>query len=164
MAARRWLSLLNAALLLLVAGLRPLEAQTANRFAGTFDEVFSNGGKVTPIFTRPDAPALPTRIRARLTNARRAYPPRSAKAHHPTPAVRVSMDQGLSGACWAGLPGPAAAPGPARAQVSWPDRVASNAHRPLELLGALPCGGPGPRDTPSSRSRCLRRVGSTRPV
>src|SRR3954462_3409100 len=59
MAARRWLSLLNAALLLLVAGLRHLEAQTANRFAGTFDELFSNGGKVTPIFTRPDAPALP---------------------------------------------------------------------------------------------------------
>jgi rare lipoprotein A len=62
MAVRRWLSLLNAVLLLLVAGLRPLEAQTANRFAGTFDELFSNGGKVTPIFTRPDAPALPTSI------------------------------------------------------------------------------------------------------
>src|SRR3954471_23139592 len=62
MATRRWLSLLNVALLLLVAGLRPLEAQMTNRFAGTFDELFSNGGKVTPIFTRPDAPALPTSI------------------------------------------------------------------------------------------------------
>src|SRR3954464_12951625 len=60
MAARRWLGLLNFALLFLIAGLRPLGAQTTNLFAGTFDEVFSNGGKVTPIFTRPDAPALPT--------------------------------------------------------------------------------------------------------
>src|SRR3954469_10206363 len=62
MAARRWLDLLNFAVLLLVAGPRPVEAQTTNRFAGTFDELFSNGGKVTPIFTRPDAPALPTGI------------------------------------------------------------------------------------------------------
>jgi rare lipoprotein A len=62
MAARRWLSLLNVALLLLVAEQRPLGAQTTNLFAGTFDELFSNGGKVTPIFTRPDAPALPTSI------------------------------------------------------------------------------------------------------
>ena len=60
MAAPRWLGLLNFALLLLIAELRPLGAQTTNLFAGTFDEVFSNGGKVTPIFTRPDAPALPT--------------------------------------------------------------------------------------------------------
>src|SRR4051812_29846489 len=63
MAARRWLGLLNFALLL-VAELRPLGAQTTNLFAGTFDELFSNGGKVTPIFTRPDAPALPTSIDA----------------------------------------------------------------------------------------------------
>src|SRR3954465_2771456 len=62
MAARRWLDLLNFALLLLVAELRPLGAQTTNQFAGTFDQLFSNGGKVTPIFTRPDAPALPTSI------------------------------------------------------------------------------------------------------
>ena len=62
MAARRWLSLLNFALLLLVTELRPLGAQTTNLFAGTFDQLFSNGGKVTPIFTRPDAPALPTSI------------------------------------------------------------------------------------------------------
>src|SRR3954463_1399322 len=62
MAARRWLGLLNFALLLLVAELRPLGAQTTNQFAGTFDQLFSNGGKVTPIFTRPDAPALPTSI------------------------------------------------------------------------------------------------------
>src|SRR5215212_12202351 len=62
MAARRWLDLLNFAVLLLVAGPRPVEAQTTNRFAGAFDELFSNGGKVTPIFTRPDAPALPTSI------------------------------------------------------------------------------------------------------
>jgi rare lipoprotein A len=62
MAARRWSGLLTFALLLLVAELRPLGAQTTNLFAGTFDELFSNGGKVTPIFTRPDAPALPTSI------------------------------------------------------------------------------------------------------
>jgi hypothetical protein len=62
MAARRWLDLPTFALLLLVAGPRPSEAQTTNRFAGTFDELFSNGGKVTPIFTRPDAPAPPTSI------------------------------------------------------------------------------------------------------
>jgi rare lipoprotein A len=62
MAARRWLGLLNFALLLLVGELRPLGAQTTNLFAGTFDELFSNGGKVTPIFTRPDAPAPPTSI------------------------------------------------------------------------------------------------------
>src|SRR3954470_6471127 len=62
MAAHRWLGLLNFALLLLVTELRPLGAQTTNLFAGTFDELFSNGGKVTPIFTRPDAPALPTSI------------------------------------------------------------------------------------------------------
>src|SRR3954454_16522058 len=62
MAARRWLDLLNFAVLLLVAGPRPVEAQTTNRFAGAFDELFSNGGKVTPIFTRPDAPAPPTSI------------------------------------------------------------------------------------------------------
>jgi hypothetical protein len=48
MAARRWLGLLNFALLLLVAELRPLGAQTTNLFAGTFDELFSNGGKLTP--------------------------------------------------------------------------------------------------------------------
>src|SRR3954453_9880088 len=62
MAARRWLGLVNFALLLLVAGVRALGAQTTNQFAGTFDQLFSNGGKVTPIFTRPDAPALPTSI------------------------------------------------------------------------------------------------------
>src|SRR3954447_2965587 len=62
MAARQWLSLLNFALLLLAAGLPPLEAQTINRSAGRFDVLFSNGGKVTPTFTRPDAPALPTSI------------------------------------------------------------------------------------------------------
>ena len=62
MAAHRWLSLLNFALLLLAAGLTPLEAQTINRSAGRFDALFSNGGKVTPTFTRPDAPALPTSI------------------------------------------------------------------------------------------------------
>ena len=62
MAACRWLRLINFALLLLVTGLGPLEAQTTNRFAGTFEERFSNGGKVTPTFTRPDAPAPPTSI------------------------------------------------------------------------------------------------------
>src|SRR3954465_4245336 len=62
MAVYRWLRLINFALLLLVTGLGPLEAQTTNRFAGTFDELFSNGGKVTPTFTRPDAPAPPTSI------------------------------------------------------------------------------------------------------
>src|SRR3954447_13422081 len=62
MAAHRWLSLLNFALLLLAAGLKPLEAQTINRSAGRFDALFSSGGKVTPTFTRPDAPALPTSI------------------------------------------------------------------------------------------------------
>jgi rare lipoprotein A len=62
MAARRWSGLLTFALLLLVAELRPLGAQTTYLFAGTFDELFSNEGKVTPIFTRPDAPALPTSI------------------------------------------------------------------------------------------------------
>src|SRR3954451_13428077 len=62
MAANRWLSLLNFALLLLAAGMTPLEAQTINRSAGRFDALFSNGGKVTPTFTRPDAPASPTSI------------------------------------------------------------------------------------------------------
>src|SRR3954453_11344910 len=56
MAARRWLGLLNFALLLLAAELRPLGAQTTNQFAGTFDQLFSNGGKVTPIFTRASRP------------------------------------------------------------------------------------------------------------
>ena len=74
MAARRWLGLLNFALLLLVAELRPLGAQTTNLFAGTFDELFSNGGKLTPIFTRPDAPALPT--------SRDVSPPSNAVHQH----------------------------------------------------------------------------------
>jgi|SRR5215204_571482 len=63
MAARRLLCLLNFALLLMMTGLGHTEAQTTtNRFASTFDEVFSNQGKVTPVFTRPDAPAPPTSI------------------------------------------------------------------------------------------------------
>jgi hypothetical protein len=43
MAARRWLGLLNFALLLLIAEPRPLGAQTTNLLAGAFDELFSNG-------------------------------------------------------------------------------------------------------------------------
>ena len=55
MAARRLLCLLNFALLLMMTGLGHAEAQTTTtRFASTFDEVFSNQGKVTPVFTRPE--------------------------------------------------------------------------------------------------------------
>src|SRR4051812_7465266 len=62
MAARRWLLLLAFALPFLTTSLGPLEAQTTNRFAGMFEERFSNMGKVAPIFTRPDAPTLATNM------------------------------------------------------------------------------------------------------
>ena len=49
--------------LLMMTGLGHAEAQTTTtRFASTFDEVFSNQGKVTPVFTRPEAPPPPTSI------------------------------------------------------------------------------------------------------
>jgi len=62
MAARRWLRLLSFALLALMTNLGSLEAQTTNRFAGTFEERFANMGKVTPVFARPGAPAPSTNM------------------------------------------------------------------------------------------------------
>ena len=62
MAARQWLRLLNLALLMLITRLGPLEAQTTNRFVGTFEERFSNMGRITPMFARPGAPGPPTNV------------------------------------------------------------------------------------------------------
>ena len=103
MAARRWSGLLTFALLLLVAEQRPLGAQTTYLFAGTFDELFSNGGKVTPIFTRPDAPALPTSIDVSPpSNAAqacgRSRRTKRARKRSREAAYRASPDGQLSGA------------------------------------------------------------------
>jgi len=62
MAARQWLRLLHLALPVLITSLGPVEAQTANRFAGTFEERFSYMGRLTPIFARPGGPTLPTNV------------------------------------------------------------------------------------------------------
>jgi rare lipoprotein A len=152
MAARRWLGLLNFALLLLVAELRPLGAQTTNLFAGTFDELFSNGGKLTPIFTRPDAPALPTSIDV--------SPPSNAVHQH---ADEAGDQEGPASALQKRLIAPAqtaSSPAQSQSEALQPSKAQVIATAPTRET-VPPDGGPVGRRIGSGRATWYAQSGRT---
>src|SRR5215203_6637607 len=91
----------------------------------------------TVSLSRPSArrPQGPARISG-FTIAPRKYPPRPAKAHHPTSVARVNKGRSLRVACWAGLSGPAGALLSTYARVLGLDRAVSDAQpRPEPPVG-----------------------------
>ena len=153
MAAHRWLGLLNFALLLLAAGLRPLEAQTTNQFAGTFDELFSNGGKVAPIFTRPDAPALPTTIDV-------SPPPNAAHQH----AAEAGEQEGPASALAKRLISPAqttSSPVQSRSEALQPPSKARAITAAPTRVTALPESVPADRRIGGGRATWYAQSGRT---